>query len=233
MRIISKFYDVYDLQHSLRDDSRVWERKTEVLNVRKLEGEDYGYARWLANYRDITLEYFYFCGNVYPLFTITPNWGEFENKKVITFLPEKALATAIEYGFKSLDYRMPGDTIEKQFKALESKIKEDSTAIKAMFDKFNHPMGIYSWSRSALPDEESTQEVPCHILTFNPRLADGLPWQEIDSNLYRFHQLIEQYLSGVIGHFETIPSTVTTSDKDRLLAKGFDAVTSFRNVKRD
>ena len=93
-------------------------------------------------------------------------------------------------------------------------------------------MGVYSWVRKALPDEDFTQEVPCHILTFNPQLMNVYPWQEIDSNVYRFHQLIEQYLSGVIGHFEGTPVTVTTSDKDRLLAKGFDAVTSFRNMKR-
>ena len=232
MRIISKFFDVYDLQHSLRDETRVWERKTETIKVRKLDGEDYGYMTPYYRSAEIILEYFYFCGQVYPLFTITPMWGTYENKKVKTFLFDRALEVCKEYGITGLGYMYKGDTLEKQFSSLEAKAKEDMVAVQKMFDKFNHPLGVYSWVRKALPDEDSTQEVPCHILTFNPQLMNFYPWQEIDSNVYRFHQLIEQYLSGVIGHFEGTPVTVTTSDKDRLLAKGFDAVTSFRNMKR-
>lgn len=232
MRIISKFFDVYDLQHSLRDESRVWERKTEEIKVRKQKGEDYGFISGGSGYAVVLMEYFYFCGQVFPMITIKPEWGKFDNKKVVTFNFDKALAVAKEYGFRGLTYRMPGDTLEKQFKSLEEKAKEDSVAIQKMFDKFNYPLGVYSWVRSALPDEESTQEVPCHVLTFNPQLMNNFPWQEIDTNVYRFHQLIEQFLSGVIGHFETIPQMVTTSDKDRLLAHGFDATTSFRKMKR-
>lgn len=233
MRIISKFFDVYDLQHSLRDESRVWERKTETINVRKRDSsEDYGYTKLSGGGPSLVLEYFYFCGQVYPLFTITPLWGTYKNKMVKTFSFSKALEICKEYGITGLSYMFKGDTLEKQFAVLEANSKEEMVEIQKMFDKFNHPLGLYSWANKALPEDGSTQEVPCHVLTFNPQLMNAYPWQEIDSNVYRFHQLIEQYLSGVIGYFEGTPVTVTTSDKDRLLAKGFDSVTSFRNMKR-
>lgn len=233
MRIISKFFDVYDLQHSLRDDSRVWKRKTETLKVRKLEGEDYGFnfdffARNLDKKVNFSVNFFYFCGTVYPLFSFR-HWENSSNYKTTKIENALHYANTVA-GIKALNYRFPGDTLEKQFAKLDAAIQEQLPRIKEMFDKFNHPLGIYNYSNKELPDEESTQEVPCHILTFNPQLLGNLPWQEIDSNVYRFHQLVEQYLSGVIGYFEATPKTVTTSDKDRLIAHGFDAVTSFRKM---
>ena len=57
----------------------------------------------------------------------------------------------------------------------------------------------------------------------------GIPWQEIESNLYRLHQVLEQYIFGVLGTGE--PDMITVSDKDRLAAHGFDTKTSFRNKR--
>lgn len=231
MYIISPFFDVYDLQHSMRDPNRIWERKTETLNIRKKSNENYGMYFESGRYAKMRVEYMYFCGTAYPLFILTPRWGEHDNKVQITTIPSKAIEIAKLYGLNSLNYLYHGDTLEKQFEVLESKIKEELPHIIQMFDKFNHPIGIYSSIGKTLPDSDSKQEVPCHVLTFNPQLLNNYPWQEIDSNVYRFHQLIEQYLSGVIGHFETIPKMVTSTDKDRLIAKGFDAITSFRKMK--
>lgn len=231
MRIISKFMDVYDLQHSMRDESRIWERKTEVLYVRKQAGEDYGFTTSWRNRDHLTIQFFYFCSEVYPLFGLTYTIDGV-TEKLVTFNQEEVIQKGTELDL-SLNYEFSGNTFEKRFNKLMSTINEQIPRIQEMFDKFNHPIGLYSWVREALPDEDSTQEVPCHKLIFNPRLMGAIPWQEIDNNLYRIHQRIEQYLSGVIGHFESVPKTVTTSDKDRLLAKGFDAVTSFRRMKRD
>lgn len=232
MRIISKFFDVYDLQHSLRDETRVWNRVTETIFVRKLEGEDYSvtFGNWSGD--SFNLEYFYFCGQVYPLFRFSKHKSAGLYDTFDTFIAEKAIAKAKEWDI-ALGYRFPGDTTEKQFAKLLAKIEEDKVKIQKMFDKFNHPMGHYSFVKEQLPDDNFNQKVPCHVLKFNPKLMGDYPWQEIDDNVYRFHQLIEQFLSGVIGQFEGEPQTVSISDKDRLIAHGFDAVTSFRNMKRN
>ncbi|WLW41115.1 hypothetical protein LPEKDOOE_00002 [Salmonella phage KKP 3953] len=54
----------------------------------------------------------------------------------------------------------------------------------------------------------------------------GIPWQEIESNLYRLHQVLEQYIFGVLGTGE--PDMITVSDKDRLAAHGFDIKNFFQ-----
>lgn len=232
MRIISKFVDVYDLQHAMRDESRIWERKIEVVYVRKQDNEDYGFYTRNYWYESLKVNFFFFCEEVYPLFTLKYLDDDNNEQTLITFDESKVIEIGEDIKL-GLSYKYPGDTFEKRFKSLMSEINEQKPRIKEMFIKFNHPLGIYDWVEEALPDDTSTQKVKCHKLTFNPKLFGELPWQEIDSNVYRLHQRIEQYLSGVIGHFEATPATITTSDKDRLLAKGFDAVTSFRRMKRD
>ncbi|AAX11980.1 ORF043 [Escherichia phage T5] len=79
--------------------------------------------------------------------------------------------------------------------------------------------------------KDDNDDVRNFVIQTNIRFhQSGIPWPEIESNLYRLHPMIEPYIWGVLGTGE--PNTITISDKDRLAAPGFDTVTSFRNMKR-
>ena len=238
MRIISKFYDVYDLRHSMDDPDRIWNRKSEDVLVRtNSKGSIYrddslGYnlytSKNITRRGDLVVMPIFVAGEVHFIYAV---YDEHPNVEPIWTTDAKKAQIACVKKRIRMSYHIGESDLTKAFASLVQKLEEQKQELEALFYQLRVPLAILSEVIKTVPDENSTQEVYCYKITTNPRLMDSnIPWQEIDSNLYRLHQSLEQYIWGVIGTGE--PEILTVSDKDRLLAHGFDAKTSFRNVPR-
>ena len=226
MRIISKFVDVYDLQNSLFDADRVWERKTEELTIKAPDDGNY----MIMQERRITriegkIGYFkilpfFLAGEIYWLYHI-----DVLDTQVKTFSLDEALEILEENGW-SAGFSLLDINRGKPKESILSWQEEVTPKAKEALSELRVPLAVLD---SLVPNDKDNNKY-FKVIT-NPRLhLSGIPWQEIESNLYRLHQMIEQYIWGVLGTGE--PDIITTSDKDRLAAHGFDTVTSFRNMKR-
>lgn len=226
MRIISKFADVYDLQNSLFDPDRVWERKTEELTIKAPDDDNYTIMqeRRIARIEGKTGYFkilpFFLAGEIYWLYHIDvldTQVKTFSLDEALEILEEKGWST----GFSLLDINRgkPKESILAWQEEVTPKAEEALTELRV-------PLAILS---SVVPNDKDNNKY-FKVIT-NPRLhLSGIPWQSVEPNLYRLHQRIEQYIWGVLGTGE--PDMITVSDKDRLAAHGFDTVTSFRNMKR-
>lgn len=226
MRIISKWADVYDLQNSLFDPDRAWERKTEELIIKAPDdgnymimqermiarvGEKKGYFKILP---------FFLAGEIYWMYHI-----DVLDTQVKTFNLDKALEVLKENGW-STGFSLLDINRGKPKESILSWQEEVTSKAEEALAKLRVPLAVLD---SVVPNDKDSNKY-FKVIT-NPRLhLSGIPWQEVESNLYRLHQRIEQYIWGVLGTGE--PDIITISDKDRLAAHGFDTVTSFRNMKR-
>lgn len=226
MRIISKFTDVYDLQNSLFDADRVWERKTEELTIK---APDDGNYMIMQERRIVRMEGktgyfkvlpFFLAGEVYWLYHI-----DVLDTQEKTFSLDEALGILDENGW-STGFSLLDINRGKPKESILVWQEEVTTKAKEALSELRVPLAVVD---SLVPNDKDSNKY-FKVIT-NPRLhLSGIPWQSVEPNLYRLHQIIEQYIWGVLGTGE--PDIITTSDKDRLAAHGFDTVTSFRNMKR-
>lgn len=226
MRIISKFTDVYDLQNSLFDADRVWERKTEELTIK---APDDGNYMIMQERRIVRMEGktgyfkvlpFFLAGEVYWLYHI-----DVLDTQEKTFSLDEALGILDENGW-STGFSLLDINRGKPKESILVWQEEVTTKAKEALSELRVPLAVVD---SLVPNDKDSNKY-FKVIT-NPRLhLSGVPWQSVEPNLYRLHQIIEQYIWGVLGTGE--PDIITTSDKDRLAAHGFDTVTSFRNMKR-
>ena len=237
MRIISKVKDVYDLQGTMYDAERVWYREEikQVVNVPADFEQIIFYANLFETvkngkfgvYQLGTLEIrpVLICGTLrwlYGYHTYRPNGGNtwtgyhfqtFEPAKVIELMEEEGLS--VRLGWET-------NTIEK----IDAYVRNATATASAFLETFNKPIAM-AWDAAKSKTDPTVNITVKTDFNFH---AEDFPWQEIDPNLYRWHQTLESYIFGVLGQGE--PKTESTSDRDRLIAKGFDAKVSFRNMER-
>lgn len=255
MRIISKFTDVYDLQNSLYDPSRVWTRTTDTIKVLAKDSPKLvlkGYIDKKPEYylgRDYFVFYIqmvFFAGKVFPLYTI-----EYGGKKAPDYINQPGFpyedfytfdfdtfASRVEVVGKSMTLAYNcgissfSTDIASVLKKLEAGILDLIEPATRCLEELRQPILLVDKQSFGLLEEKDTQQREYwEILTnfcFNEL---RLPWQEIQPNLYIFHQQLEQYIFGTLGNKE--PEMVYTSDKTRLEAHGFSSKFSFRNMERD
>lgn len=237
MRIISKINDVYDLQATMYDKDRVWYREEikQVVNV-PADFEQVVFSasimqeRTNGGYGGVTVGTLeirptLICGSLrwlYGYHTRRMVAGmEWVGYHLQTYEPAKIAEKLEEEGL----YVRMGWDLDTIYK-IDSRVREATTTASNFLATFNKPIAIV-W------DFAKSQTDPTYNLTvktdFNFHLEE-LPWWELDNNLYRWHQTLESYIFGVLGQGE--PKTESTSDLDRLIAKGFDAKVSFRNMER-
>ena len=226
MRIISKKSDVYDLQHSLFDASRTWVREEETFQVRVNKETEALVKTFNFSTKGSYSERSYDRFTCYPvqvasrihwLFKLTYWSNKVEHK--YTFDIE-----VIQKFMEDNDLEV-GNYFEK-VKGLAQvcrKLDEITPTAQRILNKLNVPLSMIRDVVKSKTDDTLYFEI---LTNFNFS-AEKLPWQELDSNLYRMHQEIESYIWGVIGTGEK--QTVEVSDLDRLKAHGFDEKFSFRN----
>ena len=229
MRIISEFKDVYDLQHAMFDKERTWTRRTETIMVKRDEALPSLYrpsSYWFNNLSDVRYIPVFIAGIVHYAYIFYKDSNFYDS----TVSAERASEIAEELGIKSI--RLFGKNALEDLESVATQSVELKQLAYNLFRELKVPLGYINRVVKSVPDENSKQEVPCYEVIVNPRLHNSIiPWTEIDPNVYRLHQELEQYIWGCLGTGE--PDMLTTSDRDRLLAKGFDAVTSFRNMPRE
>lgn len=251
MRIDSRFKDVYDLQHSMRDDSQVWRRETQDINIKDSQPLAYYFTAYQPDSdrarRDrgysIGVEPLFLAGNVHFLYTIVSGgdlqeevWGAFNPpmyEDFLTFSPDKFLARLQELNISRLSSRLTlfgasKDNLDKQVEKVVSHIENNLRApVQALLEELRVPLALVTGSRGSSYASNISWDVSTNFCFNDLRL----PWHEIEPNLYIMHQHLAQYIFGVLGTEEA--EMVSTSDKDRLEAHGFNTITSFRNMERD
>lgn len=225
MRIISKHNDVYDLQHSLFDADRTWVREQEVFQVRvNKETESLVKSFSLNGENSYKFRKDLFC---YPVqvasqihwLYVLKFWDDSSNKELKTFDAATIREFVVENELEVGNYF----TKVKGMDQVQQKLLEVTPAAQQILNKLNVPLSMIRDVVKSKTDDTMYFEI---ITNFNFN-NEKLPWQELDSNLYRMHQEIESYIWGVIGNGEK--QTVEVSDLDRLKAYGFDEKFSFRN----
>lgn len=256
MKIVSKFTDVYDLQHSLSDPDSVWRRKTETMKMPTSKespkllftgtiptGLDrFRGGRFFCNIRMV-----FIAGVVHPLFTIEHggdempeymyNVGSVGRYDFMTFDPNKFADRAALLGGRTIcidgEWDLRDDSPQKVMDKFMTMFNvELRPKAEAGLRQCLEPLVLVNAHRKGLVYEKDTQETTYYDLSTNFCFNDlRLPWPELEPNLYILHQTLEQYLFGVLGG--KTPEVISTSDKDRLEAHGFSNKFSFRNMERN
>lgn len=238
MRIISKNNDVYDLQHALFDSDRIWVREEETLQVRvtaetenlvkRFSISDIEDTRSFGSTNNITAYPVFIAGELHWLYEV--NWYRYvspvdsSNHKYVAFSKE-ALANKVLGELEMDVFEGFGTSRVQGLNQMFEKLKEVEPKARQMLANLNKPLAMITNITNSDVDTTKYFEVVTNFNFFQRKL----PWQEIDANLYRLHQVIESYIWGVIGNGEK--QVIETSDLDRLKAYGFDEKISFRTRK--
>jgi hypothetical protein len=250
MRIISPFQDVYDLQRTMFDNSAVWRRETSEVQVLAKPDEVLGYYfyatiadrnRRASRFR-ISVSPLFLAGEVHFLYTIIEG-GDLPDAtydmiappvhdNYLTFNPEKCLAKLKELNVLNIStYSIPlgGDNLETRFEQIvyyiETEMKQHA---KNQLAELRVPLAFVT---DKVESSFAAKRKEFWNVSVNFCFNDlRLPWYQIEPNLYIMHQQLQQYIFGVLGTEQA--EMVSTSDKDRLIAHGFDTVSSFRNMER-
>lgn len=226
MKIISKFHDYYDSAASFYDDSILLKRKTEIIDKKdiaiKLPYQNisvaHSYKRGLkGNYqeRSANIEILYFCGKVYPIYTIFTKVANVQSGKRYDYSYEKLeqiyFSTFSEFikAIEDEDLKVSyGIRRKNDFKAVEEKIEKMKTyeVSPEIFEKMKSPYFI---------SREIGKENKIEIF---PELKEVIKSFKMDA--YIAYQEIEMYLSGVLGSSEK--EIIEISDIDKRNSKGFD-----------
>lgn len=232
MRIISKFNDVYDLQNSLFDPDRVWERKSDEILVKVTEDVEKNIVHDRQVFREGSMSFrgdfeyrvnpLFVAGEVYWLHELYCWHPGFSFK---TFNLDAVFDKMEEMGLHARSYLLDksrGNVRE----SMRDMLIEAKPKAERILSELRVPIAYVKGIK-----KNENDDIRNFIIQTNIRFhQSGIPWQEIESNLYRLHQVLEQYIFGVLGTGE--PDMITVSDKDRLAAHGFDTKTSFRNMAR-
>lgn len=251
MRIISKFKDVYDLQGTLYDEEQTWNRVTEDIQVKDNQPLAYYFNAYQPDEKrarrergySVGVEPLFLAGQVHFLYTIIgggelqeEEWGAFNPpmyEDFITFSSDKFLARLKELKVTSLGsmlglFGSSGKDLDKQFDKVVSHIENNLRApVRQLLEELRVPLALVTGSTGNAYAKTLVWDISTNFCFNDLRL----PWHEIEPNLYIMHQHLAQYIFGVLGTEQA--EMVSTSDKDRLVAHGFNTVTSFRNMERD
>lgn len=226
MKIISKFHDYYDSAASFYDDNILLQRKKEIIDNKDVEVKlpyhnisvAHSYKRGpKGNYkeRSANIEILYFCGKVYPIYTIFTKTANVKDGKRYDYLYEKSeqiyfssfeeLINAIEEENLHVSYKIRR---KNDFKAIEEKIEKMKTyeVSPNIFEKMKSPYFI---------SREIGKENKIEIF---PELKEVIKSFKMDA--YIAYQEIEMYLGGVLGVGEK--EIIEISDIDKRNSKGFD-----------
>ena len=228
MLIISKSHDYYDSVGKSKgvDKTIIYKRKEKVIRdertqkaVRDLRLLNFSNTlRHYTRKRNALSELSFrmiivgFCGKFYPVVIRTSY--KFDDVTKIS-QPEYIYDTDL------IDQLIEETRHNFFFKTTLHDYKERiaSTHFKHLYESFKCPIVIFGSPRGIQED----------IVILNPLLKEINFMKVVDP--YTAFQEIEMYISGALG--APPKPMVFISDKDRLLAHGFDAKTSFRKPKKD
>lgn len=222
MKIISKFHDHYDSASAFYDDSILLKRQSEVIEQSDLKitlpyktiqvAASYGRSVVDSMNRIAAIDFLYFCGKVYPLFSIFNSSYHF--KKVgngsvrLENRSDAAYFSSIQELINEAEKRDirfgSGKYAEDKIKKYEQLVK-DCLSVEIKADIFSE-VGVPYFMTEGYS-----------IITY-PVLKNLTKSFKLDA--YGIYQEIEMYMGGVLGSQEK--ETIEISDKDKRDSKGFD-----------
>lgn len=229
MRIISNFHDYYDcIQQYGQDRTVVYLRKEKVI-----EG-CWPFPRcnsWYGKHGDLsTIRIIGFCGKIIPLIELT-RVGERTPKMcwslddIDTFMKTELKGRAFDSYMKSKWHRgVFYSQTRKGFQKFFSECRQRENAFEHLFRDHHSPLFVATYIR------RNNSEI-----IFNTPLKKVEFYAIMDT--YKAFQEISMYMGGVLGthgghktKYQGKPMSSEVSDKDLIVAKGFDKH-SFRNSK--
>ena len=237
MKLISKFHDFYDSCLSLGIDETIFfkretkEIKCEVVRTR-FSGIDFwsmagGYYRTKDGEYNIDEVYLLnFCGKQIPIIKLfirlTAGYLSREYisycyniKQVETFITKYCNKDQVnEFYHKNKEYRSKKKHRLSEYEKISMWFNEHSKNKTILDDYFTHESPYFL---------KTSKEI-----IINPCLSNYEFYKHMGA--FETFQEISMFISGVMGG--QVPKMIEISDKIRLQKKGFDLVTSFRNMKR-
>jgi hypothetical protein len=219
MLVISKFHDYYDSALSTGvDKTVVYNRKTVELDhvpdmFKELSDNLINLQRELEYHYECA--YIGFCGKIYPIITHTYNGKSDSSITTLDVAETTKSLTKITHR----DYKI-SDEWEASY--IKTKLRdffniENKSCYKDYF--LDNKVVCFSIKPSSKWRNKSGMEI-------NPCLRDFKFEKIIDP--YTALQSIMMYISGVLG--SPNEQIIQISDKDQIVSKGFDTVTSFRKA---
>lgn len=210
MLITSKFHDYYDSASTYGIDKTIVYNRTrrELVDPDKIGiySRDFtiksgkGSGNWSTDYFLIG-----FCGNSFPCIRVTGKSFGVSVVLVDDYFYDMESLTNATAPYGADEYISNQYTVWRPHYHhglwFDTEVPDDA------FRKYNSPILVYHRNRNSN-----------YILTVNPKLSDFKFMRMKDP--HTAFQEIQQYLSGVLGSPEK--ETVTISDKDMAVSKGFD-----------
>lgn len=225
MKIYGKEHDYYDCALAYGQDPLcVWKRKfnkfesihhKESFNIPDTVKIDSCHVPHGSSF--ILYEgYVFFCGKLYPFLEVVADVG---------FIRQEHICYDIDSLKKYLYSIRKEEEVDNYFKHTNWRRYSAEDKILDFFNVDKYDMKI--------EDLHRINNVPVYIY-FNGDLYEGgslkdFHFQKV-KDPYTCFQEINQYISGVLGGQS--PKLVEIEDKYKIEGKGFDRVTSFRNMKR-
>ena len=226
MRIISKFHDYYDsaMRYGI-DKECVYVRESKELPYNR---PAYRYFDWRRESFDVDTYYrpntmiqkmiVGFCGNIHRLIKVHyTNWDKYvfhRNELNGAFYSADTLQAWLNTN-KDEDIHVDLDSAIRFLNQSQCGDKDEiDKCLKKLFHEYKIPV--------FLVQETTASET---IITLNPNLKSVSFFKM--KNTFEAYQEIYQYITGVLGVSQK--ETVSISDKDMCIKKGFDPKTSFRN----
>ena len=236
MKLISKFHDFYDSCLSLGIDETIFfqretkeikceETKTRFYIKDELYSIEHGYwRRKLGEYNINNINVLHFCGKQIPFIKVSIQ-DCYSTREHISYC----------YNIKQVEAFISKYCDKSQIEKFYQKDKEYRSKKRYRSSEFEK---ISKWfidftKDETILDDYFKYESPYFLKTkkeiiINPCLSN----YEFYKNMGAFEtfQEISMFISGVMGG--QVPKMIEISDTIRLQKKGFDSVTSFRNMKR-
>lgn len=215
MRIISSFKDYYDgviMSSYSKDDSMIWLRQEEPINVNKSSILKQFCGRWSIwpNKYQIEISVVGFCGKIYTLFSTKQiTFGSLDEALDFLYTHQLSKQDKKKY-FLSLAV-----SAREQNRLLVEDINKAKNVFDELFLKYNTPyfvISVMDYGKSLTINYNSLKKIGFS------RLVDS----------FQAAQEIEMFFNSVLVKNKENPPQIM-DDKTLVIAKGFDLKTSFRH----
>lgn len=240
MKILSKVHDYYDSAAAYGVSDQYWKRQNDTLHEKNIELEDIMQHTQCWGGRPMIIM---FCGKAYPVISLRGRGGYSDNHFLITCQDDFAAYEEIYDAGLNPPYPGAWEDVKPTSNRFRSQESYAVRGFQGFLDdvakldcekyhrQYNAPIirvgYTYIDKHGNYQDNRGRWRHKVTIET-NPSLK-ALGFQKV-KDAFTAYQELDSYIFGVLG--VDVNPTVQTSDKDRLVAHGFDNRTSFRNMKR-
>lgn len=240
MKILSKVHDYYDSAAAYGVSDQYWKRQNDTLHEKDVQLEDILHFTGCWGGRPMIIM---FCGKAYPVISLKGRGGYSDDHFLIASQEDFEVYKGMFEEHKDQYGHSRWEDVENGYRRFSSPESYSVRGFQGFLDdvtkidcekyhrQYNAPIikVVYTYidKQSNYQDNRGRWRHKVTIET-NPSLK-AIGFQKV-KDAFTAYQELDSYIFGVLG-VDANP-IVQTSDKDRLVAHGFDNRVSFRNMKR-